>query len=97
MAGLLQLPSAARRPRRPDPLRTTPPENHPGNDPRVNDLRQSYTGALFGRLQLSLQLQGRAERAAGWTPRMLKRHARSAIGPSAALRLSYSADVPSGP
>src|SRR5215510_15165071 len=42
-SGLLQLSSAPRRPRRPDPLRTTPAEDH-SNDPGVNDLRQLHSG-----------------------------------------------------
>ncbi|WP_372510760.1 integrase core domain-containing protein [Mycobacterium montefiorense] len=40
MGGLLQLPSPPRRPRRPDTLRTTTPENP---DPAVIDDRQSHT------------------------------------------------------
>src|SRR5262249_56196597 len=38
VAGLLQLPSSARRPRRPDPLRTTAAKDN--SKPLVNDLRQ---------------------------------------------------------
>jgi transposase len=45
VAGLLQLPSPARRPRRPDTLRTTAAEDN-SNDPRVNDLRQLHTQVI---------------------------------------------------
>jgi hypothetical protein len=42
MGSLLQLPSAPRRPRRPDPLRTPKAEDH-NHGPAVNDLRQLHS------------------------------------------------------
>jgi len=46
VAGLLQLPSSARRPRRPDPLRTTAAKDN--SKPLVNDLRQLHTERAKG-------------------------------------------------
>jgi transposase InsO family protein len=73
MAGLLQLPSPAWQPRRPDPLRTPPPENHRRNDPRVNDLRQSSCfGPVLGPVRLRLMCDTVASLDA--------RHSRNASG-----------------